>query len=241
MAMLMPSEHMLTALNEYEERRKTFREWLQGQLVPGVHYGVPPGCEPPTKRPDPKQWQYKPSLYKAGADFICDLMAARDEYEPDMLSWELSGKLAGLYPFICRLHSRNGDLLGEGRGAAIRGKKSRDDNAAIKCGKKCAKVDAVINSWGLSDLFTQDAEDLTPDAIPRKPQRAPVDKYELTALWTFWKSQNEHGTAEAFRAMLHGWTDIPEDKLRDPKLWDRQTLEMCQRNLGMTSEDGFSV
>jgi hypothetical protein len=41
--------------------------------------------------------------------------------------------------------------------------------------------------------------------------------------------------------MLKEWTDIPADKLSDPRAWDRPALEMCQRNLGMSNESGFSV
>ena len=92
-------------------------------------------------------------------------------------------------------------------------------------------------------IATRKADVLTLDAPeePGDPFANPVTEDELTALWTFWTSQNEQGTAETFRGMLNQWTEIPPDKLRDPKLWDRPTLELCQRNLGVTSESAFSV
>lgn len=238
----MPSETMLEALSEYEDRRKTFREWLLRQLRQGVHFGFPPGCQP-RKDVDPLQWQQKPSLYKAGADFMCDLMGVRDEYEADTAAWEQLGQPKGTFVFACRLFSRKGDLIGEGRGAFCVGNKGMKENAALKMAKKCAKVDAVINSWGLSDLFTQDVEDgeSDPRRTARKPQKAPVTSDELTAMWNFWKSQNEQGEPQQFRKYLSEWADIPADKVRDPKAWDRRALEICQQNLGMMNEDTFSV
>jgi len=236
-AMLMPREQMEVALAEYSDRREAFRDWLLRQLVMGVHFGVPPGCEPKGEV-NPKQWKHKPSLYKAGADFICDLMAARDEYEPDMQSWELSGKTPGLYPFICRLYSRGGELLGEGRGAAIRGLKKRDDNAAIKCGKKCAKVDATINAWGLSDLFMQDVEDMT----PQRPSRGKkgVTAEDLKNLWHFWQSRGGE-RREDFIAMLHKTVSIEDGKENDPKCWNADMLEAVYARLDPEGSDTASL
>lgn len=239
---MVPSETMLEALSEYEERRKTFREWLLRQLRQGVHYGYPPGCQP-RNNVDPLQWQHKPSLYKAGADFVCDLMGVRDEYEADNSAWEQLGSPKGTFVFACRLFSRKGELIGEGRGAFAVGTKGMKENAGIKMAKKSAKVDAAINAWGLSDLFTQDIEDdgAASQTPRRKPQSTAVSKDELTALWNFWKSQNELGEPAQFRQMVSEWTDIPAAKLSDPALWDRQCLELCQRNLGMVNEETFSV
>jgi hypothetical protein len=53
-------------------------------------------------------------------------------------------------------------VLGEGRGAGVAGVKRRDGNGAVKIAQKSAKIDAVINTLGLSDLFTQDLEDTDP-------------------------------------------------------------------------------
>ena len=48
------------------------------------------------------------------------------------------------------------------------------ENASIKMAQKAAKVDAVLNGWGLSDLFTQDLEDLKEEAIqPEQVANAP--------------------------------------------------------------------
>lgn len=163
---LLPVSQMIPVLDEYRARRVAFRRWVLSQMKRGLHYGVPPGCEP-NGRTNPEQWQHKPSLYKAGADMLCDLLKMRPEFEADEIAWKLMGSKPGVPVFRCRLINigspffagRNiGEVLGEGRGAAAEGQKKRDANAAIKVAQKCAKVDAVINTLGLSDLFTQDMD-----------------------------------------------------------------------------------
>ena len=100
---------------------------------------------------------------------------------------------------------------------------------------------ALLSVLGIT-TGDEDADSAMPQQEPpRKPQRAPVSKDELTAMWNHWKSQNEQGEPAAFRGMLSQWTEIPVDKVSTPAAWDRPALELCQRNLGMTSETGFSV
>jgi len=100
---------------------------------------------------------------------------------------------------------------------------------------------ALLSVLGIT-TGDEDADGAMPDPEPqRKPQRAPVTLDEIQAMWKFWTVQNPEGSKEQFRGMLRQWTDIPDDKLRDPASWDRPALEMCQRNLGMSSEQGFSV
>lgn len=173
----VPVEVMQQALAEYRERRDFFREWLKAQLIAGVHYGVPPGCEP-RESPRREQWQHKPSLYKAGADFICDLMQVEPRWEVDMDAWKQLGEPIGAFVMKCRLLSKsNGEVVGEGRGVHKDGQKKMDANGAIKMAEKKAKVDAVLNAYGLSDLFTQDLEDAE-ETRERKGNRERVTKTE---------------------------------------------------------------
>jgi len=156
-AMATTPEAMRHALAEYSLRRNSFRVWLREQLIEGVHFGFPPGCEP-KGNVNPKQWVSKPSLYQSGADFVVDLMGLRSEYQPDMDGWVMAGSIQGCFVYKCELFSRaNGELVSEGRGSSRVGGK-RDTNGAVKMAMKCAKVSAVINAYGLSDLFTQDLE-----------------------------------------------------------------------------------
>lgn len=226
--MMMTVPQMQIALAEYDGRRNELRKWLREKLVSGVHFGYPPGTEPKyadAKRADCgqehaayvkqwkkgkdgergewtfiplSQWQPKPPLYKAGADFVCDVLGARDEYEADLNAWKQLGEPKGTFVFTCRLFSRiTNECLGEGRGCRKVGQKGGDENNSIKMAKKAAKVDAVINAWGLSDLFTQDIDDTPPPAenptqVPDAPKVQPrgkrVDPTDVGALVTAWKS-----------------------------------------------------
>lgn len=241
MAMLMPSAQMEVALAEYSDRRRTFRDWLLTQLREGVHYGYPPGCEP-RGNVKPKQWTNKPSLYKAGADFMCDLMGVRDEYEADNAAWEQLGKREGTFVFACRLFSRSGVLIGEGRGAFADGQKKMGVNAALKMAKKCAKVDAVINSWGLSDLFTQDIEDQGDSQPQRRTgrQSSTASKTHVEELIAGWK-EIRRGDSAAFGAWAQSVCGVASESARKVEAWTDDAIEAGWRDLNGGGEDAFSV
>lgn len=232
----LPAEQMLAEANRYYDQRHAFRDWLKSKLVEGIHFGYPPALEPKfdddgnmvvkqwdkranngsggykTTLVSPKAWTAKPSLYKAGADFVCDLLYVRDSYEADMHGWEQLGKPAGVFVYCCKLISRTtNEVIGEGRGVRKVGTKGGDENNAIKMAKKCAKVDAVLNAYGLADLFTQDLEEPNqlkpqydvpeerPDAARAKPrdQRRPqtdaapatvVSEAQFKVITTEWKN-----------------------------------------------------
>lgn len=189
-AMSLPVDRMLAGLDEYKARRRAFRKALLSMLIEGVHYGFPPGTEPKLDEDGnawvwsgkkqkevlvkKEQWRHKASFYKAGADFVCDVLGVRDEYKADVEAWQQAGSKPGTFVFACYLMSRStGELLGEGRGA--RRVDKDDENKAVKMAKKSAKVDAVLNTYGLADLFTQDLEEGTqpPHDNPRPREDAP--------------------------------------------------------------------
>ncbi|TXH51487.1 MAG: hypothetical protein E6Q97_18315 [Desulfurellales bacterium] len=263
------STQIAAGLKEYGDRRKMFRDWLRKQLIEGVHYGTPPGCEPKvnekgevgiwTKGKDgerggykwyPKeQWTPKPSLYKAGADFVVELMNVRDEYTADMPTWEQLGKPQGTFVMSCRLYSRaTGELLGEGRGVRKVGQKGGDENNAIKMAKKSAKVDAVLNCYGLSDLFTQDIEDMPPPGPAKhenpaanptapsvKPRGERVTTENLRQLYTAWRTFHEHDDTPESKRLFIAWqepiTGIPADVAHKPENWTTGKVSECYGRL----------
>jgi len=158
---LLPVEQQKLYLQEYDDRRDFFLEWLLSHLKEGVHYGFAPGCQPPNDV-NPRQWQAKPGLYKSGALLLVDLLKLKPKYESDLTSWEMSGKENGLFFRKCVLYSSSGNMIGEGTGAfKINEKKMNSANAVIKMADKRALVAAVINSIPVvGDLFTQDLDDI---------------------------------------------------------------------------------
>lgn len=247
-ALSVPVETMKAGLADYWDRRRAFREWLLSKLVEGVHFGTPPGCEP-KGNVNEKQWQHKPSLYKAGADFICDLLGARPEYKADNDAWLQLGSEKGKFVFACHLFSSaNGQLIGEGRGARRVGQKGGDENNAIKMAMKAAKVDAVINSWGLSDLFTQDVEDgiqpphdnpsQTADAPKVKPRgnRPPGKRGNQTDLGAFFTayracSPPSDCTIEIVTKWVEKIIGRKIENVKQPDEWTADELKQCMKAL----------
>ena len=228
--MLLDVPTMQVALAEFTERRNAFRLWLYKNLEQGVHYGFPPGCKPAGT--DLKQWQAKPSLYKSGADYLCELMGWRPTFENDVTTWEMLGKpeCVCLKAF---LWNSEGKEVGQGRGARRKGEKSMEINATIKMAEKCAKVDAVINALSLSDLFTQDIEDLKPrhenpvadESQPKqKPRSERVRSDEIKAQSDLWKSNNRDAGFEEWSGFVHKATGVAFDP-RKPEQWTRKMLD----------------
>ena len=270
-AMTLPVAQMAVALDEYKERRAFFFNWLLRQLVQGVHYGYPPGCE---VRFDPNgnaiqkkwnnktrgydeviipldQWKQKPCLYKAGADFICDLMGLRPEWETD----HDTHKQLALVPlldrdknpqpvvcYVCRLFSRFQPslVMGEGRGGRMLGTKGGDVNNTIKMAQKAAKVDAVINCYGLSDLFTQDIEDTpqrepyeAPDAREESPPAQPRGKRvtieDVNALVSRYKARKPTASLEDWGMFVQSATGKAFKNVKAVAEW-------CQRDIDHVSD-----
>lgn len=110
----------------------------------------------------------KPSLSKPGSEKVLSLFHWRAEFVRDTDTWEMLGSPAGVLCYLCKLYTiKDGILVGEGRGARDSKKDGNDLNKAIKMAEKSAQIDAVLRTGGLSDLFTQDIEDLESDESPK--------------------------------------------------------------------------
>lgn len=103
----------------------------------------------------------KPSLSKPGSEKVLSLFSWRAEFVKDTETWEMMGSKEGLLCYICKLYTlKDARLVGEGRGARDSKKDNGDVNKAIKMAEKSAQIDAILRTGGLSDLFTQDIEDM---------------------------------------------------------------------------------
>lgn len=254
--MTLPVDQQNVILALYTERRDNFRRWLMCQFEEGKHYGVPPGCEP-KGNPNPRQWQAQPSLYAAGADLLCDLLALRAEYKADLEAWQQLGSKPGYVVMVCRLYSRaNSTLIGEGRGARKEGQKGGDLNNAIKMAQKSSKVDAVLNCYGLRDMFTQDLEHApqpeydNPPADPDAPRAAPRAKRvdadaeakatiaRVTEISRLWKAKNPEPTGDvaAWSTRYKQWVMKVCDRVFNPQKpaeWTVDNMAICERELGI--------
>lgn len=239
----IPLDQMRAALAEYTEKRQELLAWVQGQLVEGTHFGYPPGCEP-RGNVDEKKWKSKPSLYKAGAELLIELMGVRPEFSSDRETWEQLGAKHGTVCMLCRLVSRKtGEVVGEGRGVFKVGEKKMAENSAVKMCEKRAKVDAVLNAFNLSELWAQDLEEPdyvihpTPPADSKAPQVPPrgqgVTNDDVDALEFAFASKmpKDKHNAQAFYA----WVTEATGRKFDPSQlsqWHKDDLTRCVEALG---------
>lgn len=178
-----------------------------GKDVPGVHYGIIPGCK-------------LPSLYKAGAEKLAMTFKLGAEYEELPGSTETDSFIC--YKINCKLfHIPSGNIIGHGRGTCnSKEKKYRTrmvyadkateeeknigreeertgakgkykviivpqdpwdiQNTIYKIGCKRAMVAAIINATGASDIFTQDIEDLPEGTVVEDAETVQSGKPEVS-------------------------------------------------------------
>jgi hypothetical protein len=142
-----------------------FQQLVQSQLKQNHDYGVIPGTP-------------KPTLLKPGAEKILMLMGLRSEFEIVDSTRDFE---KGFFQYQVRCKLYRGDILiTEGLGAANT-KESRYlkhdpytiDNTVLKIAKKRALIDAVLLVASLSEVFTQDLEDmdLKGNQLPQNEQQ----------------------------------------------------------------------
>lgn len=129
-----------------------FQGLVQRNLKQNHDFGVIPGTP-------------KPSLLKPGAEKILMLMGVTSEYE---LTERVQDYNNGFFAFSvkCTL-SKNGAKITEGLGHCNNKEKKwiKQDpctvaNTCLKMAKKRAQIDAVLTIASLSEIFTQDIEDM---------------------------------------------------------------------------------
>ena len=165
-------EALAAQLESFSKARGLFVDWLFNRLVAGIdflliHRKVGPRgqkTECPNKL-DAKGTTCptcggKATLAKPGAEKICGLLQLRPTFKRDADSWQMLGSEAGLLTLICELVTPTGVVVAEGRGARHRDQDFGDINKAIKMCQKSAQTDAVLRCAGLSELFSQDLEDM---------------------------------------------------------------------------------
>jgi len=136
-------------LEVQKTNRKLLLEYAEGQLKEGSDYHLIKG---------------KKSLGKPGAEKFCSLFnitIGKPEVDQDTFE-RLPQEVKDKGAIILRVELfRNGEYIGSGVGARTLTQDAGDLNKAMKMAKKSAIIDAVLSTFGLSDLFTQDIEDMS--------------------------------------------------------------------------------
>lgn len=135
-------------------RIKAFQSVVKNQFTEKHDYGIIPGTG------------NKPVLLKPGAEKICMLMGLSTEFNSIDSTRDFE-KGFFQYQIKCRL-LKNGEVITEGLGSSntkerkfIKQDPFSMDNTVLKMAKKRALVDAVLLVASLSDVFTQDLDDMT--------------------------------------------------------------------------------
>jgi hypothetical protein len=164
-------------ISEAKERAAMLQKFVKEIMIPEVDYGQIPGCQ-------------KPSLYKPGAEKLCDIFgfskqlevtSRTEDWEKGFFSYEVK---------ITLVNKRTGLIEAEGIGSCNsreRKYKSQDsftiNNTILKMAKKRALIDAVLSATRSSGIFTQDIEDIEPEnKCPSRKEDAPSinDLYDIS-------------------------------------------------------------
>lgn len=158
----LPAEVFQAGLNRRGDNRLALMAWVRSALVEGVDFGSIPTKRGPSK----------PSLWKPGAEKICGMLGVTVHF-PTLHDYEqaaLQGVELKQIIMRCELHDASGRTVADGVGARSLKQDYGDINKALKMAEKSAHIDATLRMAGLSEVFTQDLEDMaTP--IP-KPEPA---------------------------------------------------------------------
>lgn len=162
-AAFMPVMNIEAAVLRWE----SIQQFISRIMTADVDFGTIPGTR-------------KPTLLKPGAEKLTAFFGLAPEFDVTVRieQWE---EQFFHYEIKCRL-VRDGQVRGEGLGSSnTRESKYRNRPAAdvvntvLKIAKKRALVDAVLNTTGASQFFTQDVEDMEPRGS-REAQQAVAER-----------------------------------------------------------------
>lgn len=148
----MPVGEFRSGLIRRGENRKALIDWVRSALVDGVDFGSITF----------KGRASKPTLRKPGAEKICGMLGVTAVF-PTLERYEeaaLKGVAVNQIILRCHLQLTDGRVVADGIGARSLDQDGGDLNKALKMAAKSAMIDATLRMAGLSEIFTQDLEDM---------------------------------------------------------------------------------
>src|SRR6267142_3179635 len=134
---------------------KALIDWVRAALVEGVDFGTVPTSRGPSK----------PSLWKPGSEKICGMLGVTATF-PTLQEYEkaaYSGVAVDTIILRCELKDQYGNVVAQGVGARSVSKEHGDVNKTLKMAEKSGQIDATLRLAGLSEVFTQDLEQMVAD------------------------------------------------------------------------------
>ncbi len=162
----LPAATFREGLDRRKANRAALMDWVRGALVDGTDYGkihvVPKSkCQAGKYCQNPNHFS-KPSLFKPGAEKICGMLGVTVRYPtlPDYEKAALTGANLNQIIIRCEIVDATGRVVADGVGARVIAQDNGDINKALKMAEKSAHIDATLRMAGLSEVFTQDIEDM---------------------------------------------------------------------------------
>jgi len=178
----LPAETFQAGLDRRRTNRAALMSWIREALVEGSDFGKihvvgRNKCQAGKHCKNPGHFS-KPSLFKPGAEKICGMLGVTVCY-PTLVEYEksaLAGTKLSQIILRCEIIDASGHIVAGGIGARILSQDNGDINKALKMAEKSAHIDAVLRMAGLSEVFTQDIEDMM-----QRRESASLLKAELVA------------------------------------------------------------
>lgn len=157
------------ALARRGENRKALMEWIRNSLVRGTDYGrihvvSKSKCDKGNRCTNEYHFS-KDCLFKPGAEKIAGMLGVTPTF-PTLHKYE-DAALAGieLKQIILRCHmvDSSGRIVADGIGARSLEQDYGDINKSLKMCSKSAHIDATLRMAGLSEVFTQDLDQMQQD------------------------------------------------------------------------------
>jgi hypothetical protein len=162
----LPAETFQAGLDRRRQNRAALMAWVRDALVEGTDYGKihvvgRNRCKFGKDCKNPDHFS-KPSLFKPGAEKICGMLGVTVRYPmlPDYEKAALSGANLSQIIIRCEIVDASGRVVADGVGARVIAQDNGDINKALKMAEKSAHIDATLRMAGLSEVFTQDIEDM---------------------------------------------------------------------------------
>jgi hypothetical protein len=170
---------LVESMAAWKEQRQVVTAYIKEQMQEGIDY----------YSLRIKGRDTKPTLSKAGSEKFLHLMKLVAHFEQDAATWQMLGSKEGLLCYTCVLTTREGTVVGEGRGARTLAQDGGDINKAVKMAQKSAQIDAILRTGCLSDCFTQDVgepQEVPPAQPPARPSSADL----RSRIWTLVKQHD---------------------------------------------------
>ena len=206
-------EAFRNALARRGENRKALMQWVGSSLVRDVDYGKihivkKSECNRGKFCDNPRHFS-KDCLFKPGAEKIAGMLGVTPTF-PTLHDYEkaaLSGVELKQIILRCHMVDASGRIVADGIGARSLDQDYGDLNKALKMCAKSAHIDATLRMAGLSEVFTQDLDQMAVDGKldPVEPQGYPADVLtpeKRTVLLPKFATAIDKGDAAALRKLV---------------------------------------